>query len=72
MASKFEVNSPDVQYSEASIESRYEYHTTAVSMNDKGQMVATPQTTVFNFRTQRKVSRVPALQEQDDLGAKTC
>ena len=51
----FEVNSSNVQYYSDRIETRYEYHTTSVSTNEKG-LVATPQTTVFHFRTQRKVS----------------
>ncbi|XP_062504371.1 inositol-3-phosphate synthase 1-B-like [Corticium candelabrum] len=58
MASVFEVSSPDVQYSADRIESRYIYRTSNVSVNARGQTVVTPQSTVFNFRTERKVPRL--------------
>jgi hypothetical protein len=51
----FQVNSPDVVYYDDTIETRYEYRTTTVSTNDDGVTVATPKTTLFHFRTQRKV-----------------
>lgn len=50
------VNSPDVIYTPDEIRSRYVYHTTAVARED-GQIKATPQQTVYDFRTARVVPK---------------
>ncbi|XP_041367324.1 inositol-3-phosphate synthase 1-A-like [Gigantopelta aegis] len=52
-----EVNSPDVTYSETYIESKYNYQTTNVQLNN-GKLVATPVSTTYTFRTRRKVPKL--------------
>jgi len=53
----FEVDSPDVKYSEDYIESTYKYHSTQV-VEEKGKVTARPKTVEYQFRTQRKVPKV--------------
>ena len=52
------VNSPDVQYTENEILSKYTYRTTSVSQNGHGQYVATPKETIYDFKVERKVGKV--------------
>lgn len=54
----FIVNSPDVQYSNDQIKSKYVYRTTAVSKAANGGFVATPKETVYDFKVDRKVGKV--------------
>ncbi|MCJ1381858.1 Myo-inositol-1-phosphate synthase [Xylographa soralifera] len=54
----FTVNSPDVQYTENEILSKYTYRTTSVSKNGNGKYVATPKETIYEFKVERKVGRV--------------
>lgn len=52
------VNSEKVRYTEEHIEAQYDYQTTRVDVDQGGSYVATPQTTRYTFRTQRKVPRL--------------
>nr|KAG5686075.1 hypothetical protein BaRGS_030690 [Batillaria attramentaria] len=52
------VNSEKVRYTEEHIEADYDYQTTRVDVDDSGRYVATPQTTRYTFRTQRKVPKL--------------
>lgn len=54
----FTVQSPNVVYSDNDIKSTYTYHTTKVSKNANGKLVAEPLTTVYDFKTERKVPKV--------------
>ncbi|MCJ1398081.1 Myo-inositol-1-phosphate synthase [Xylographa trunciseda] len=54
----FTVNSPDVQYTDNEILSKYTYRTTSVSKNRDGKYVATPKETVYDFKVERKVGKV--------------
>ena len=54
----FTVASPNVQYTEADIRSKYTYRTTAISRNPDGQVVATPKETSYDFKVDRKVGKV--------------
>ena len=54
----FTVDSPDVQYTENDILSKYTYRTTSVSKNGDGKYVATPKETIYDFKVERKVGRV--------------
>ncbi|KAK0703412.1 hypothetical protein B0T26DRAFT_756971 [Lasiosphaeria miniovina] len=54
----FAVNSPNLTYTESEIRSKYAYHTTIVSQNGDDRYVATPKETVYNFKVDRKVSKV--------------
>lgn len=53
----FTVQSPNVQYTDADITSKYTYRTTEVSMND-GKYTATPKELEYDFKTERKVGKV--------------
>lgn len=53
----FTVQSPNVQYTQEQITSKYTYRTTNVSTH-KGHFVATPKETVYDFKTDRKVGKV--------------
>jgi len=53
----FTVTSPNVQYSDTDITSKYAYRTTDVSL-DGGKYVVTPKETLFDFKTERKVGKV--------------
>ncbi|MCJ1391896.1 Myo-inositol-1-phosphate synthase [Xylographa bjoerkii] len=54
----FTVNSPDVQYTDHEILSKYTYRTTSVSKNGDGKYVATPKETNYDFKVERKVGKV--------------
>lgn len=53
----FIAESDNVTYDDSEIISKYHYRTTKVSRTD-GKLVARPQETVYNFKTQRKVGKV--------------
>ena len=54
----FTVNSPNVNYSDEDIKSKYTYHTTSVAKGEDGSYVATPKETVYDFKVDRKVGKV--------------
>ncbi|KAF3760767.1 hypothetical protein M406DRAFT_83493 [Cryphonectria parasitica EP155] len=56
----FTVDSPNVQYTDTSILSKYTYRTTSVtrSSSSSSSYVATPRETVYNFKTDRRVPKV--------------
>jgi myo-inositol-1-phosphate synthase len=54
----FVVNSPNVEYTDSEIRSKYTYRTTSVSQGADGKYVATPQQTVYDFKVDRKVPKV--------------
>ena len=56
MAPHIRVESPGVRYTQDNIEADYTYNTTSVWWDSKGTLVATPTSTTYTFRTQRKVS----------------
>jgi myo-inositol-1-phosphate synthase len=53
----FTVDSPNVVYTDDSIKSKYVYRTTAVEKSARGQYVATPKETVYDFKVDRKVGK---------------
>lgn len=53
----FVVDSPNVAYSAAEINSKYTYRTTAVSQNPDGSYVATPKETRYDFKVDRKIPK---------------
>jgi len=53
----FTVTSPNVQYSDDHITSKYAYRTTEVEV-EGGQYVASPKETLFDFKTERRVGKV--------------
>ncbi|XP_013381205.1 inositol-3-phosphate synthase 1-A-like [Lingula anatina] len=55
--SSIQVESPNVRYTDGFIESQYDYETTEVR-KENGKLVATPKTTKYTFRVERKVPRV--------------
>lgn len=54
----FTVNSPNVEYSEDTIKSKYTYRTTDVTQNAEGKYVAIPKETLYDFKVERKVPKV--------------
>ena len=54
----FVVDSPNVVYTENEIKSTYAYCTTKVTKNADGQYVAQPISTIYDFKTDRKVPKV--------------
>jgi myo-inositol-1-phosphate synthase len=55
----FTVNSPNVVYTDAEIQSKYTYRTTMVTTDAAtGQMTATPRETVYDFKVDRKVPKL--------------
>ncbi|KAJ0427082.1 hypothetical protein BJY00DRAFT_271654 [Aspergillus carlsbadensis] len=54
----FTVNSPNVEYTDAEIKSTYAYHTTDVTRNADGKLVATPKAATYQFKVDRKVGKV--------------
>ncbi|RKU44389.1 Myo-inositol-1-phosphate synthase [Coniochaeta pulveracea] len=54
----FVVNSPNVEYTDAEIRSKYTYRTTMVTKDDAGKYVATPQETVYDFKVDRKIPKL--------------
>jgi len=54
----FVVNSPNVQYTEDTIRSKYTYRTTDVVKNADGKYVAIPKDTLYDFKVDRKIPKV--------------
>lgn len=54
----FTVSSPNVEYSEDTIKSKYTYRTTDVTQNADGKYVAVPKETLYDFKVERKVPKV--------------
>ncbi|KAH1851419.1 Myo-inositol-1-phosphate synthase [Aspergillus fumigatus] len=54
----FTVSSPNVEYTDNEIKSRYAYHTTDITRTAEGKMVATPKVTNYQFKVDRKVGKV--------------
>ncbi|KAJ5115490.1 hypothetical protein NUU61_001249 [Penicillium alfredii] len=54
----FTVNSPNVVYTPDEIKSHYAYHTTEVTRSADNQLVATPKSSNYNFKVDRKVGKV--------------
>lgn len=53
----FVVDSPNVTYTDSEIRSTYTYRTTKVTKNANGKYVAQPVSTVYDFKTDRKVPK---------------
>jgi myo-inositol-1-phosphate synthase len=54
----FQVESPNVVYSNSEIKSKYTYRTTSVVKNASGKYKATPKETIYDFKVDRKVPKV--------------
>jgi myo-inositol-1-phosphate synthase len=54
----FVVNSPNVEYTDDTIKTKYTYRTTAVSKNADGKYVAAPKETLYDFKLDRKVPKL--------------
>ena len=54
----YTVNSPNVEYTDSQIKTKYVYRTTAVSEVGNGKYVAIPKETVYDFKVERKVPKV--------------
>lgn len=54
----FKVNSPNVQYTEGQILSKYTYYNTLVTKQADGSYVAQPTETSYEFKTETTVPRV--------------
>lgn len=54
----FIVNSPNVEYTDDLIKTKYTYRTTAVSKNAEGKYVAAPKETLYDFQVDRKIPKV--------------
>lgn len=54
----FIVNSPNVEYTEDTIKSKYTYRTTDVVKNADGKYVAVPKETIYDFKVDRKIPKV--------------
>jgi myo-inositol-1-phosphate synthase len=52
------VNSPNVVYEKNTIQSNYTYHTQTVSKNEKGEMVVTPRSEQYQFRTETNIPKL--------------
>lgn len=53
----FQVNSPNVVYTDESIQSKYTYRTTSVTKGQNGKYTATPVEKVYDFKVDRKVPK---------------
>ncbi|KAK6069081.1 myo-inositol-1-phosphate synthase [Seiridium cupressi] len=53
----FQVESPNVVYTDCEIQSKYTYRTTSVTKNANGKYVATPKETIYDFKVDRKVPK---------------
>ena len=53
----FTVNSPNVEYTDETIKSKYTYCTTSVSKDEAGKYVATPKETVYDFKVERAIPK---------------
>jgi len=54
----FKVNTPNVQYTDSEIRSKYVYHTSEVTENDDGTLSVSAKETLYNFKVDRKVPKV--------------
>ena len=54
----FVVNSPNVNYTDNEILSKYTYRTTDITVGSDGKLVATPKQTLYDFKVERKVPKV--------------
>jgi myo-inositol-1-phosphate synthase len=54
----FVVNSPNVEYTEDTIKTKYTYRTTDITQNVDGKYVAVPKETLYDFKVDRKVPKV--------------
>ncbi|KFX96187.1 hypothetical protein O988_05429 [Pseudogymnoascus sp. VKM F-3808] len=54
----FTVNSPNVEYTDETIKSKYKYCTTSVSKDESGKYVATPKETIYDFKVERAIPKV--------------
>ena len=54
----FTVESPNVEYTESEIKTKYTYRTTSVTRAGNGKYVATPKETVYDFKVDRKIGKV--------------
>ena len=54
----FTVDSPNVQYTDDHIKSKYVYRQTAIKKSANGSYVASPKETVYDFKVDRRVGRV--------------
>ena len=54
----FTVNSPNVEYTDDIIKSKYTYRTTDVTKNADGKFVAVPKETVYDFKVDRNIPKV--------------
>jgi myo-inositol-1-phosphate synthase len=53
----FTVNSPNVVYTDSTINSKYTYRTTSVTQTAEGKYVATPKETIYDFKVERHVPK---------------
>ncbi|CAK7263065.1 Myo-inositol-1-phosphate synthase [Sporothrix epigloea] len=53
----FTVTSPNVLYTDSTIESKYTYRTTSVTTGADGRFTATPKETLYDFKTERVVPK---------------
>ncbi len=53
----FTVHSPNVVYTENEIRSKFSYHTTSVAETADGKFIATPKSTIYDFKVDRKVPK---------------
>ncbi|KAF2646242.1 Myo-inositol-1-phosphate synthase [Massarina eburnea CBS 473.64] len=53
----FVVDSPNVEYTEDTIKTKYSYRTTAVTKNPDGKYVAVPKETLYDFKVDRKIPK---------------
>lgn len=54
----FTVNSPNVEYTDNFINTKYTYRTTAISQNAQGNYVASPKETLYDFKVDRKIPKL--------------
>lgn len=54
----FQVDSPNVKYTDDEILSKYTYRTTAVSKDEAGRYTAKPRQAVYDFKVDRKIGKV--------------
>ncbi|KAF1994901.1 inositol-3-phosphate synthase [Amniculicola lignicola CBS 123094] len=54
----FTVNSPNVEYTDNFINTKYTYRTTDVSKNADGKYVAAPKETLYDFKVDRKIPKL--------------
>jgi myo-inositol-1-phosphate synthase len=54
----FVVNSPNVEYTEDTIKTKYTYRTTDITQNADGKYVAVPKETLYDFKVDRKIPKV--------------